>query len=109
MPSSVMRSIRISGQSVMLAIRATTGRFSLSTTALALIDSNLSEATCIATRPNPVLMPGGTSERLQLQSLSSNGEAVNTLTGILLGWEPHMRLQKAEIRRRIIDAAYGCF
>src|SRR4030088_799736 len=33
-------------------------------------------------------MPGGTSESLQLQSLSSNGEAVNTLTGILFGWEP---------------------
>src|SRR5947209_10748847 len=48
MPSSVMRSIKISGQSVMVAIRATTGRFSLSTTALALMDLNVSGASCIA-------------------------------------------------------------
>src|SRR5258708_7118273 len=47
-PSSVTRSIRISGQSVMVAIRATTGRFSLSTTARALIDLNVSGASCIA-------------------------------------------------------------
>src|SRR5258707_14578167 len=48
MPSSVIRSIRISGQSVMVAIRATTGRFSLSTTALARMDLNVSGASCIA-------------------------------------------------------------
>src|SRR6266849_10347631 len=42
MPSSVLRSIKISGQSVMVAIRATTGRLSLSTTALALMDLNVS-------------------------------------------------------------------
>src|SRR3979409_2337767 len=48
MPSSVLRSIKISGQSVMVAIRATTGRLSLSTTALALIDLNVSGASCIA-------------------------------------------------------------
>src|SRR5580704_7123846 len=47
MPSSVMRSIRISGQSVIVAIRATTGRFSLSTTARALMDLNVSGASCI--------------------------------------------------------------
>jgi hypothetical protein len=33
---------------VMVAIRATTGRFSLSTTALALMDLNVSGASCIA-------------------------------------------------------------
>src|SRR6266566_7909159 len=48
MPSSVLRSIKISGQSVMVAIRATTGRLSLSTTALALMDLNVSGASCIA-------------------------------------------------------------
>jgi hypothetical protein len=42
MPSSVLRSIKISGQSAMVAIRATTGRLSSSTTALALMDLNVS-------------------------------------------------------------------
>jgi hypothetical protein len=40
--------IRISGHSVMVAMRANTGRFSLSTTARALIDLNVSGASCIA-------------------------------------------------------------
>jgi hypothetical protein len=44
----VLRSIKISGQSVMVAIRATTGRLSLSTTALALMDLNVSGVSCIA-------------------------------------------------------------
>src|ERR1039458_4497938 len=49
MPSSVQRSIKISGQSVMVAIRATTGRFSLRTTARAVIDLNVRGASCIGT------------------------------------------------------------
>src|ERR1700733_14262768 len=52
MPSSVKRSIRITGQSVILAIRATTGRFSLSTTALALMDLNVSAASCMGSIHN---------------------------------------------------------
>src|SRR6476659_11213645 len=51
MPSSVNRSIRISGQSWMVAILATTGRFSLSTTALALTDLNVSDASCMKSPP----------------------------------------------------------
>src|ERR1700723_4538426 len=59
MPSSVKRSIRISGQSVIVAIRATTGRLSLSTTALTLIDLNVSGTSCM-----------GSNSRLRGTSLS---------------------------------------
>jgi hypothetical protein len=48
MPSSVKRSIKMTGQSAMVAIRAITGRFSLSTTARALMDLNVSGASCMA-------------------------------------------------------------
>jgi hypothetical protein len=47
MPSSVVRSIRISGQSVIVAMRATTGRFSLSTTARARMLFTVSVDTCM--------------------------------------------------------------
>jgi hypothetical protein len=43
MPSSVKRSIRMSGQSVMVAILATTGRFSFSTMGRAVIDRKVRE------------------------------------------------------------------
>src|SRR3954454_18044964 len=65
MPSSVKRSIRLNGQSGIVAILATTGRFSLSTTALARIDLNVSEASCMTNAPD---MPRPVQGKVALQS-----------------------------------------
>jgi hypothetical protein len=51
MPSSVKRSIRISGHPEEVTILATIGRFSLSTTARARIDLNVSGASCMVGLP----------------------------------------------------------
>src|ERR1700704_1185755 len=108
MPSSVMRSIRISGQSVMLAIRATTGRVSLSTTARALIDFNVSEARCIAARP--ICLDAWRNFREAAIAEPFKQWRSCKYTHRYTFWMgANMRIQKAEIRRRIIDAAYGCF
>src|ERR1700722_1418695 len=91
MPSSVKRSIRISGQSVMVAIRATTGRFSLSTTALALIDLNVSGTSCMA----DISQFGRRIERCQCTSVkllaTREGPARLTLQ-VILPFEPRSDL-----------------
>src|SRR3989475_8009446 len=49
MPSSVKRSMRMSGQSVIVAMRATTGRLSFSTTGRARSDFSVNFASCMPT------------------------------------------------------------
>jgi hypothetical protein len=53
----------------MVAILATIGRFSLSTTALALIDLNVSEANCTTNASREIILQGCRFQRTALRIL----------------------------------------
>ena len=100
MPSSVWRSIRISGQSVMVAMRAVTGRFSLRTTGRALMLLKVSDSDRMRALPGK---PAGSSE-------TASHSDVNSLPGILsASGDAAWHDRRHRHRQRILDAAYGLF
>src|SRR5690349_21716157 len=83
MPCSVSRSTRTSGQSVMVAMRAMTGRLSLSTTGRA--RTPLSVKACGLMASTSACVPrGATQARPARATLPAAADGVNSLIGILL-------------------------